>query len=174
MVLLQIQKILRRVLGGKANISCYNHLLTRTAPISSSFQMQSLAELAVPIPAEGCCSSHTPACSISASSQDWECCRPQHLTFQRAPLVLETHCANILHLMWVLGLALRYWVVMAEKEPVMGDQLKLVNTLSMPVPGNTNFFESFLCENMRRVIMKANKCIHLELITSHWDTQASH
>lgn len=170
MVLLQIQKILRRVLGGKANLSCYNHL-TRTAPISSSFQMHSLAELAVPIPAAV---SHTPACSISASSQDWECCRPQHLTFQRAPLVLETLRANILHLMWVLGLALRYWVVMAEKEPVMGDQLKLVNTLSMTVPGNTIFFESFLCENMRSVIKKANKCIHLELITSHWDTQASH
>lgn len=51
---------------------------------------------------------------------------------------------------------------MAEKESVMGDQLKMVNMLSMTVPGNTIFFESFLCENMRRVIRKANKCIHLE------------
>lgn len=174
MVLLEIQKLPRRVLGGKANVSGYNHLLTRAAPISSSFQTQSLAEPAVLRLLRAAAVSHTPACSISASSQDWECCRPQHLTFQRAPLVLETHCANILHLMRVLGLALKYWVVMAEKESVMGDQLKMVNMLSMTVPGNTKIFESFLCENMRRVIRKANKYIHLEWITSHWDIKASH
>lgn len=33
----------------------------------------------------------------------------------------------------------------------MGDQFKMVNSLSRTVPGNAFFFESFLCENMRRV-----------------------
>lgn len=53
---MESEKISGGVLGGKRNVSCYNHPLTRTAPISSSFQLQSLAEAAVPMPAEGCCS----------------------------------------------------------------------------------------------------------------------
>lgn len=34
-------------------------------------------------------------------------------------------------------------MVMAEKESVMGDQLKMVNMLSMTVPGNTIFLSHF-------------------------------
>lgn len=174
MVLLEIQKIPGGVLGGKRNISFYNHLLTRIAPISSNFQLQSLAEQAVPMPAEGCCS--VPHSCL------------QHLSLQPRLGALQTPAFNLSKGCSCLGdtpckyslLNVRSW---PGPEVLSGygregvcdgwsikDGKHAVNDCSRKY----NFFESFLCENMRRVIRKANKYIHLEWITSHWDTQASH
>lgn len=94
----------------KKKVNFSYHLLTRIVPISTSFQFPKplLSRQSPWLPRAAAESlSYTPACSVSASSQDRVLQTPA-FNLSKGSSVSETHCANLLYLMGVLGLALKY------------------------------------------------------------------
>lgn len=102
---------------------------SRVAPVSTSSQLWAYSPHAFPSCLQ--CVSLQPIQAVLQSPA---------FNLSKDSSVLETQHTNLPCWISALGLALEYWVAMAEKESVMGDQFKMVNILSRAVPGNTLFF----------------------------------